>query len=70
MLQKVAEEESSLQNLVESLKVELEAIKHEHNHLSPEFETYMIKFRLPFENVLVCTKTKTVSPQDSPYFII
>ncbi|KAK3136437.1 hypothetical protein QOZ80_5BG0434530 [Eleusine coracana subsp. coracana] len=33
MLQKVAEEESSLRNLVESLKTELEAVKQEHNQL-------------------------------------
>ncbi|CAM0950228.1 unnamed protein product [Alopecurus aequalis] len=33
MLQKVAEEESSLRSLVESLKLELEAAKQEHNQL-------------------------------------
>nr|CAB3465692.1 unnamed protein product [Digitaria exilis] len=33
MLQKVAEEESSLRGLVESLKAELEAVKQEHNQL-------------------------------------
>ncbi|XP_062202853.1 WEB family protein At5g55860-like [Phragmites australis] len=33
MLQKVAEEESSLRSLVESLNVELEAVKQEHNQL-------------------------------------
>ncbi|WVZ89287.1 hypothetical protein U9M48_035710 [Paspalum notatum var. saurae] len=33
MLQKVAEEESSLRSLVESLKVELETVKQEHNQL-------------------------------------
>ncbi|KAJ6815573.1 WEB family protein [Iris pallida] len=33
VLQKVAEEESSLRSLVESLKLELEAVMKEHNHL-------------------------------------
>jgi chromosome segregation ATPase len=37
MLQKVAEEESSLKNLVKSLKTELKAVKQEHNQLKERY---------------------------------